>query len=401
LERLRSTRGDAFKEARDEEVLEYVRVLDRSGGDVRVTLAGLETLGTYPQRYFPQLNVTFVSFATLDGTPMADGTRFLDNVAIDGPIPAMITQAVDVIRRNMTRRAVIAGVGRTDYWEYPEEAVRELVANALMHREYHPLGQGSQVRIEMYPDRLEVVSPGGLFGAFRPNVLGAETVTSSRNAVLGRLLEDIQLPGTSRMVCENRGTGLLAVSAALRNSGLEPTTIRDALAEFRVVLHREPILDGAVKAWLDTLPLSGLSQQQRLGLAYLHRRHTITNLVYRALTGKGARAAAKDLEALAGRGLVIRDNLTKSVKWRLNQAIASTDSRPSSALMGRKLEIVSILMAGPLSTAQIADRMRVSAGAVRHHIQGLEAAGAIAPTANKKSPLNKWVLVSPDERPES
>jgi predicted ArsR family transcriptional regulator len=69
--------------------------------------------------------------------------------------------------------------------------------------------------------------------------------------------------------------------------------------------------------------------------------------------------------------------------------------------MGRKLEIVSILVAGPLSTAQIADRMRVSAGVVRHHLQDLEAAGAVAPTANKKSPLNKWVLVSPDERPES
>jgi len=71
------------------------------------------------------------------------------------------------------------------------------------------------------------------------------------------------------MVCENRGTGLLAVSAALRDSGLEPTVIRDSLAEFRAVLYREPILDEAARTWLGTLPLSGITAGQRLGLAYL------------------------------------------------------------------------------------------------------------------------------------
>jgi ATP-dependent DNA helicase RecG len=282
-----------------------------------------------------------------------------------------------------------------------EEAVRELVANALMHREYHPLAHGSQVRIEMYPDRLEVVSPGGLFGAFRPDVLGAETVTSSRNAVLGRLLEDIRLPGTNRMVCENRGTGLLAVSAALRDSGLEPTAIKDTLAEFRAVLHREPILDEAARTWLDALPLPGITAGQRLGLAYLHRQHTITNLVYRALTGAGARAASKDLETMASRGLIIRDNLGKTARWRLNPSATGPAPTPRAGLIGRKLEIVSMLMAGPLSTSQLAGRMGISVGAVRRHLQDLAATGAIAPTANKQSPFNKWVLVSPDERLDS
>ncbi|MDR1449920.1 MAG: putative DNA binding domain-containing protein, partial [Propionibacteriaceae bacterium] len=91
VERLRATRGKAFAEATDEAALEYVRVLDRSGGRTQVTLAGLLALGKYPQRHFPQLNVTFVAFAQPDGSQLADGTRFLDNVAIDGPIPAMIT----------------------------------------------------------------------------------------------------------------------------------------------------------------------------------------------------------------------------------------------------------------------------------------------------------------------
>jgi len=401
LTRLKATRGEAFAEASAEQALEYVRVLDRAGGEVRVTLAGLLTLGRYPQQFFPQLNVTFVSFATPDGRPMADGTRFLDNVVIDGPIPAMITRAVDVVRRNMTRRAVVVGVGRTDYWEYPEEAVRELIANALMHREYHPLAHGSQVRVELYPDRLEVVSPGGLFGAFRPDVLGAETVTSSRNAVLGRLLEDIRLPGVNRMVCENRGTGLLAVSATLRDSGLEPVTIHDTLSAFRAVLYREPILDEAATAWLDALPLAGINRQQRLGLAYLRRQGTITHLVYRALTGQAARSAAKDLEDLAARGLAIRDNLGRTALWRLNPTAAHATSTTRTPLTGRQRDVIVVLSSGPRSTAAIADQLGVTPGAIRHHLQDLAALGVVAPTVNKRSPLNKWVLVQPDDRPSA
>jgi ATP-dependent DNA helicase RecG len=275
----------------------------------------------------------------------------------------------------------------------PAQAVRELVANALMHREYHQLAHGSQVRIELYPDRLEVVSPGGLFGALRADALGAETVTSSRNSVLGRLLEDISMPGENRMVCENRGTGLLAVSAALRQSGLEPTAIRNSLSEFRVILRRQLVLDADMEAWLDTLPLAGVSQRQKLCLAYLRREGSITNSAYRALTGSAAPAAAKDLEGLATRGLAIRDNLGKSVKWRLNPTAATSEVTSSTVLTGRKLDIVTMLAAGPMSASVLAERLGVSPGAVRHHLQELEAAGTIAPTAVKKSPRNTWVLV--------
>ena len=79
----------------------------------------------------------------------------------------------------MKRRGIVVGLGREDRWEYPEEAIREIVANALMHRDYHSLAHGSQVRVELYPDRLVVSSPGGIYGPVAREDLMAEPVSSS------------------------------------------------------------------------------------------------------------------------------------------------------------------------------------------------------------------------------
>jgi ATP-dependent DNA helicase RecG len=72
--------------------------------------------------------------------------------------------------------------------EYPVEALREAVVNALMHRDYAQVARGTQVQVEMYPDRLLVRNPGGLFGPVSEGELGLEGVSSSRNPVLAALL---------------------------------------------------------------------------------------------------------------------------------------------------------------------------------------------------------------------
>lgn len=236
LRRVRSRRGPLLGDASDDEILRMMNVLV-DGDPPGVSLAGLLALGRYPQQFLPQVNITFVVYPTTEGEPLPDGTRFLDNESIDGPIPTMLAAAQAAILRNITRRAVVSGAGRLDDWEYPEEVVRELVVNSLMHRDYHPLAHGSQVRIELYPDRLEVVNPGGLHGPVDRRKLTTEPVTSSRNSHIAKLLEDIEVPRTGRTVSENRGSGLVAVAASLRRAGMAPLQISDRIDSFRVVVR--------------------------------------------------------------------------------------------------------------------------------------------------------------------
>ena len=266
--RLRATRGRLFSRATDDEILRLLGVTSDAPNGPSVTLAGLLTLGRYPQQFFPQLDVTFVAYPTITGEPLADGTRFLDNQSMDGPIPTMVDDTLAAVRRNMKRRSIVVGLGRQDRWEYPEEAVREVVANALMRRDYHPLTHGTQVRVALYPDRLEVASPGGLFGPIAREDLLAEPISSSRNARLDKLLEDVEIEGTGRTVCEKRGSGLIAAAAALRGVGIEPPELIDVVREFRVVIRNHGLLDDTGLAWLATIDTADLNDRQCLGLAF-------------------------------------------------------------------------------------------------------------------------------------
>ena len=242
LNRMRSTRGGSvFAQAADEDILHMAGVFVEPSPDSAVTLAGMLALGRYPQQFFPNLGASFVVLPTSSGEPMADGTRFLDNRPLDGPIPVIVSAAVNAMRRNMRRRSVIVGAGREDIWEYPIEAVREIVANALMHRDYHSTAHGSQVRIRLYPDRFEVSSVGGLHGvnAGRTDVneLIGQGITSTRNSRLAKLLEDVAVPGTGRPVCENRGSGMRSAVAALRRAGMPPPRLLDTISGLTVLIE--------------------------------------------------------------------------------------------------------------------------------------------------------------------
>ena len=264
LTRIRNRRGPSMAAQSDASILRMLGVMVGEEHRPSITLAGLISLGRYPQQFLPQLNVTFVAFPTVTGRPLKDGTRFLDNEPIDGPIPMMVAGAQAAVRRNITRRALVTGAGRLDVWEFPDEAVREVVANALMHRDYHPSSHGSQVRVELYPDRLEVANPGGLHGEINSDHLFTQPVTSSRNSRLAKLLEDIEIPSTNRTVCENRGSGLLAVAASLQDAGLDLPVIKDGVSNLTITLKSNAFLPGDPgSSHLGQAPPTSTSQSPR------------------------------------------------------------------------------------------------------------------------------------------
>lgn len=243
LERLRETRPYAFSDLEDASALRRARVVVDTEDGPRLTVAGLLSLGTFPQEHLPQVFMSFVSYPTTTGAEV-QGTRFLDNVALEGPIPLMVKDGLSVLRRNMSRRAVVVGAGRTDVWDYPEAALREVFTNALVHRDLSPASRGAQVQVEMYPDRLVVRNPGGLFGPGSVGDLGREGVSTARNATLLRILEDVAIPGERRTVCENRGSGLHVMRQALQAEGLEPPVLQDALSWFKVTFSNGRANDG-------------------------------------------------------------------------------------------------------------------------------------------------------------
>lgn len=332
LNRLRTRRPRAFAGLDTSAALHRAKVLVNE----QLSLAGLLALGAYPQEFFPQLMLTLVRYPTIEGPDPHSGARFIDNVAAEGPIPVMVDETLIALRRNMSRRSTVRGPGRADSWEYPESALREAVVNALVHRDYSPLSHGAQVQVEMYPDRLVVRNPGGLYGVAREEDLGEEGISSARNATLLKLLEDVPLPGSERPVCENRGSGIPTMIAALRQAKLSPPRFTDHIASFTATFPNHTLMGEDVVRWINSLQEPGLTNSQCHGLAMLYHGEILNNQAYRNANNIDSRVATEELGDLVARGLVVAAGGRRHAQYRLTDDVRTTINPGGSPRSPRK-----------------------------------------------------------------
>ena len=221
-----------------EEILLDLHVMRRDGAELRPTVAGLMAMGSFPQRYFPRLNVTFTAFPGFTKVErVSDTRRFIDNQNIIGPIPVMIEDTLAALSRNMRTGAVIEGAFRRDVPDYPLPAVREAVANALMHRDYSPESQGSRVQVNLFADRLEILNPGGLYGNVTIDTLGEAGVSSSRNQYLSNILETTPFSDGGYVV-ENRGTGYREIEDQLSRAMMAPPRPKSSTTSFLLTIDK-------------------------------------------------------------------------------------------------------------------------------------------------------------------
>ena len=304
----------------DEELLFRTGVL--VGDDRRPSVAGLLALGIHPQQYFPNLVIQAHVEPRPDDPP---GTRAVDPRRFDGPIPRMLADALAWVRRNTGTRVIFGedGHGRNAP-EYPTEAVRELIANALVHRDLgeHALRQPITVRIEQ--NRLIISNPGGLYGITRDR-LGQEGVTSARNGVLIRICQYVRFQGEQR-VCEALASGIPTVMRALERARMTPPAFFDQGLRFTVAVPRHALLSEDDLRWLASLGerARGLSDVQRHALVLLRRGRELTNRGLRDEFPMDSRDARRLLSDLVDRGLAVAEGARGGRVYRLTVATPDT-----------------------------------------------------------------------------
>jgi ATP-dependent DNA helicase RecG len=310
LARLRQARPSAgFLDGPREEVLARLHVLAQDGEIARPTLAGLLTFGKYPQEFLPQLMITFVQYyGTTEEEKTPQGARFMDSRRFEGPIPEMIKQAETYVLGAMRKAVLIDGVFRREIPEYPREALREALANAIAHRDYSSYVRGSYIQIRMFADRLEIQSPGGLFG--NVTVENLEEEHSTRNARFMRMMEDMH-------VVENRGSGIRAMLQATREANLEPPRFNDRRTSFLVTFRNHTLMNPQAIAWLNQFAHVQLNDRQRLALVYLHQHEFITNADYRRLNRVDAMVAGQELRGLVQAGMIDQHGASRGTSYTL------------------------------------------------------------------------------------
>ena len=226
LKAVKTERKNLSTNVSDEEILELMGVMY----DGQPTLAGIMTFSKYPQTHFPQLCITAI---VVPGTKIADtdeyDARFIDNVRITGAIPEMLEEAVLFVQKNSRTKTIIDDDGRrNDRPEYPIKAVREVILNALVHRDYSAYTENTPISLEMYRDRLVIRSSGGLYGGGSLKQLGKGRL-ETRNAALINMLELLS-------ITENRYSGIPTIIRELQMAGLPEPKFEIKRGDFIVTL---------------------------------------------------------------------------------------------------------------------------------------------------------------------
>ena len=249
---------------------------------IRPTNAGLLMFGYDPQLQLPQSEVVCIKYADTVGV-----RSYVDRRNLCGTLPELINQASAFLKQFIRVGATIRGFFREDEPEYPYEALREAVVNAIVHRDYSRIGE--TVRVFMYADRVEVRSPGGLLpGITLEDLVSMRVRSVPRNPVLAGYLRD--LPG----YMERIGSGIRFMVSEMR---------RIELPDPEFTEHQDFVVTFRNGDRVDEQP--GLNERQRIGLRIVREQGSISTPEYCAATGTPERTGLRDLQTLVAKGLLV------------------------------------------------------------------------------------------------
>lgn len=174
-----------------------------------------------------QMKYAKIQCALFKGT---DRDEFIDRKEFRGPIYQQIEESYRFVLRHINKSAEINGIIRRDFYELPIRAVREAIVNAVTHRSYV---DDSCIQVSIYDDRVEILSPGMLYGGLDMEE-ALKGKSKCRNAAIS---EAFYYMG----IIEGWGTGLERIQKSCREYGLKKPIIEEFGKGFRVVLFRKTV----------------------------------------------------------------------------------------------------------------------------------------------------------------
>lgn len=263
---------------------------------VRPTNVGILMFGRDPHWWIPQAEIVVMHYADDIGAKKIANRQIITGTALE-----IIDTTADVLAQSIRVGGEIIGFKRVDMPEYPREALREAIVNAVTHRDYSLTGEA--IRLFMYTDRIEVHSPGLLPpGVTLDDLRTLRAPSRPRNPVLAQFLRDV--PGYMERV----GAGIRLMVNEMRQLGLpDPEFVEQH--EFLVIFRH-----GRVSTEHSASPFNA---RQVLGLRMIQEHGSITSRQYVEATGTSERTALRELQEMVKRGVIVVRGRTRSARYFL------------------------------------------------------------------------------------
>jgi hypothetical protein len=283
----------------------------KEAGAYQTQASGLLFLGKDPSLHFPQCRLFVDAFGGIvtDSTPA-------DHDTLSAPAPSMVRAVWDFVHKNTRHPMRVVGLNRVALDEYPEEAVREAVVNAIAHRNYEDSTR--QILVKLFADRLEVLSPGRpMLPLTVTKIKKGNCQPCSRNPVLGQYLNHLHL-------MDQRGSGIGRMKDAMLDHGLSAPEYDLTEGYFRVTLkgpgddlNRLRVPSG-VGTGIPPAIEERLTDRQRDILARMTAGEKITSALCMALYSITRQAVNADFKKLLDLELIERVGAGRATHYVLN-----------------------------------------------------------------------------------
>ena len=282
-------------------LLEHGCVVRDEEGQLIPTLAGIVLFAREPHHRVSVCGIDVAQFSS----PNPNATELVLSRQIRGDISSIIDKTVDLLWARTEHRTRIVGTERVEEHAYPLAVLRELTVNAVVHRDWSYTG--SYIRIQLFPDRIEWISPGGFPGR-APNGVTLETLLYaqvSRNPALAQILYHAGK-------VESFGMGIDTVLSALQEIGCPLPEVFDNGDIFLFKVWGKQL-----RSKSDS-PMVNLTSRQRRIITELTVRGRCSSTDLQTALNENVRNIQRDLKELLDLQLIVAEGATSKRSYRLN-----------------------------------------------------------------------------------
>lgn len=284
-------------------LIRTIKVVRVEDGILKPTNAGVLFFCDNAEDFIPQ---SIVKIARFKGTTRI---KFIDSQELTGPFYKILDDVESFFRRNTRLASKIVEFKRVDIPEYPFEAIREGVVNAMAHRDY--FRRGANIQIDIFDDRIEITNPGGLLPGL--DIKHLQGVHETRNKEICKIFHE-----TKDM--EKYGTGIGKMNNWMKQHGLKHPVISQPGDFFRITFYGpgDKILDLVSDIPEENMTdLSHLKKRQVKGLEVIYNENMkISRKEYAKRFNISIRSAQRDLRQLLKENLVVQEGLGRGVKYK-------------------------------------------------------------------------------------
>ncbi|GAG70599.1 unnamed protein product, partial [marine sediment metagenome] len=262
-----------IKEDKDNlKFLEKLNLLE----DGKIKRAGILLFGKNPKKFYTSAYIKIGKFLT--------NTDILSTDDVEGNLFEQVEKAIELLRvKYIISEIKFEGIYRKEVLEYPEEALREAIINAIIHRNY----VGAHTQLKIYPDKLILWNEGILPKEIKIRDLKKNHPSRPRNELLADVFFKAGL-------IEAWGRGTIKITDECKNTGLPEPEFREEFGGFSVYFYKDIYTE-------ENLRKIGLNERQIRAVMYVKEKGEITNKEYQEIANTTKKTASRDLGNLVGK----------------------------------------------------------------------------------------------------